>query len=280
MCGHLMTRKAGKSGAKSPAVSAPRHINVVKSGAVVRLIIDRPETRNALSLQTVNELQEAVARAESDPDVRVLVLTGAGSRAFASGADLNELTGAMDTPENAARYDTQFGVLYDMLQSARLPVIARIQAHAIGGGCMLALACDFCIIGERATIGVPASRIGLMLSPREHQILVDRVGPSRAKFLLFTGRRLSAREAADWGLVDLVAAADRLDETVDELAREISSRAPLAVKAAKRLVNAARGGVKVDELVEACYREVYTSDDLREGLAAVKERRAPVFKGC
>ena len=259
-------------------MSAPEHIGYVVTGAVAVITLDRPEKRNAIALQTADELCTVLALAEGDPDVRAVVLTGAGDRAFASGADLDELRDAMASAEGAAAYDARVAVLYRALRESPLPVIARIQGHAIGGGCLLALACDLRVAAAGVTLGLPVSRIGLMLSPVEHERLVGQVGPSRAKMLLFTGRRLDAREAADWGLVDIVAEDGGLDEAVDGLVAEITAGAPIAVGAAKRLVDAALGGGD-EATVDACYRAVYGSADLKEGLAAAKERRKPVFRG-
>ena len=151
--------------------------------------IDRPSTRNALALRTIDELRAAVARAEDNPAIRVLVLTGAGDRVFASGADLDEIPDAMDTPEKAAAYDERVAGLYRALLETPVPVVARIQGHAIGGGLLLALACDLRICRAGVKVGLPVSRIGLMLSPLEHKLVVDQIGPSRAKWLLLTGRK-------------------------------------------------------------------------------------------
>ena len=257
--------------------SAP-HIEWRQAGAVATVTIDRPAKRNALALQTVDELCGAVARAESDPEIRVLVLTGAGDRAFASGADLDEIPDAMSTPEKAAAYDERVAVLYRALMDTPMPVVARIQGHAIGGGFLLALACDLRVCRAGTRIGLPVSRIGLMLSPLEHKLLVDQAGPSRAKWLLLTGRQLSAPEAAAWGLVDLVADDAAFDEILVELVSDIAAGAPLALKAAKRLTMAAAAGSLAD-VAGDCYRDIYSSEDLKEGLAALAERRKPVFRG-
>jgi enoyl-CoA hydratase/carnithine racemase len=254
------------------------HVRWQVSNGVATATIDRPNKRNALALQTIDELRRAAARADADADVRVLVLTGAGERAFASGADLGELPGAMQTPQAAAEYDRRVGSLYTALADLRIPVVARIQAHAIGGGCLLALACDIRIARACVTIGLPVSRIGLMLSPLEHRLLTAQVGASRAKLLLFTGRRLDAAAAERWGLVDVVCDDDGFDAGVDAVAGEIASAAPIAVRAAKRLVNAMRHDGDADAVAAACYREVYGSEDLREGLQALAEKRRPAFR--
>lgn len=258
-------------------MDASDHIRWKRSGAVATVTIDRPAKRNALGVQTINELCQAIVRSEADPQIRVVVLTGAGDRAFASGADLDEIPDAMDTPERARGYDDKVCTLYRALAETPLPVIARLQAAAIGGGCLLALACDLRVCAASARIAIPASRIGLMLPPEEHRLLVRQVGPSRAKLLMFTGRRLTSHEAFELGLVDMVVDDDGLDDAVQALCDEIAAGAPLAVAAAKRLIDA--GGGNDEAVVAKCYREIYTSEDLREGLAAAAEKRAPKFRG-
>lgn len=258
------------------------HIAVTHDGPVARLTIDRPEKRNALSLDTIAELIAALRALEGDVGVRVVVLGGAGDRAFASGADLDEIAGLAGRPDQAIAYDRRVEVLYDALERIRLPVIARIQAAAIGGGCLLALACDLRVTSPAATFGVPAGRIGLMLSPREHALLVHAVGPARAKLLLYTARRLSASEAQQWGLVDLVAADNApgaLDAMVDRLVADIVQCAPRSVRAAKQFVSAITAGTEAEPGAGTAYEQIYSSDDFREGLAAFKARRAPVFHG-
>ena len=254
-------------------------VDFVRSGPVARITIARPLKRNAISLRTAAEIGAAMRRAESDPAIRVVVLTGAGERAFAAGADLDELPRVMDTPQTAAAYDARIGALYDALQESRLPTIARIQAAAIGGGCLLALACDLRVASERATFSLPAARIGLMLSAHELELVLAQVTTARAKLLLFGGRRLSAREAVEWGLADVLASAESLDPQVNEIALEIAANAPRAVSAAKRMLRAIARGKGVAATSQAAYRAIYGSEDLREGLAAIKARRRPVFRG-
>ncbi|MFM9888355.1 MAG: enoyl-CoA hydratase/isomerase family protein [Burkholderiales bacterium] len=255
-----------------------QHVALEIVDHIASITINRPEKRNALALATVEDLQVALAEANASAPVRVIVLTGAGDRAFASGADLDEL-GAVSTPQQAAGYDAMVARLYDALEQSRVPVIARIQAPAIGGGCLLALACDVRIASENAMFGVPAARIGLMLSAPEHALLVNQIGASRAKLLLYTGRRLSANEAEHWGLVDQVVPPEALDATVDALAQEITANAPRAVAAAKRLVQAVGRDTALAGAAATSYAAIYGSEDLREGLAAVKARRKPVFTG-
>ena len=255
-----------------------QHVQIHISGQVGRVTINRPEKRNAIALATIEDLQVAIAEANANAAVRVIVLTGAGEQAFAAGADLDELA-AVTTPQQAVAYDAMVAQLYDALERSRKPVIARVQAPAIGGGCLLALACDVRIASENASFGVPAARIGLMLSAPEHALLVNQVGRSRAKLLLLSGRRLTATEAERWGLVDQVVPVALLDATVDALVQEIAANAPRAVAAAKRLVQAVGRDAASAAAAATSYAEIYGSEDLREGLAAVKARRKPVFTG-
>lgn len=257
-------------------MTAPAHIRVDHAGGVATITIDRPEKRNALALQTLGEIRDAVEGACADAECRVIVLTGAGDRAFASGADLDEVPDAMSGPARAQSYDEQVAdLLYRPLLDAPLPVIARIAGSAIGGGLLLALACDLRICAAGCRFAVPAARIGLMLSPLEYDLLARHAGPSRAKLLAFSGRRFGAPEALAYGLVDEVVDAEDLDEAVSRLAVEIAAGAPLSVRASKRLI----GRAAEADAVARAYRDVYTSEDLREGLAAFAEKRDPKFTG-
>lgn len=249
-------------------------------GGVAWLTLDRPAVRNALSLETARALTADLADVDRNAEVRAVVVTGSGDHVFASGADLTEMQTAMGTPDAARRYDVVFDAMYTALESCRVPTIARIGGHAIGGGCFLALACDLRIATATALFGVPAVRVGVGLAPSEMRRLVSSVGPWRAKWLLFTGARLTAAEAQAWGLVDQVVGGDGLDAAVGRVVEDIAKGAPLAIGAAKRMVGAVSAGAAIDESVlRDAYDTVYGSADLREGISAFLEKRPARFRG-
>jgi enoyl-CoA hydratase/carnithine racemase len=249
------------------------------SAGVARITINREAKSNALSLATIARLSELLARAERDPSVKVVILSGVGEKAFAAGADLDELPGVYASAASAREYDDKFTAFYKRLEFSRLPVIARMAGAAISGGCLLALACDIRIAAVHVKVGFPVPRIGLMLSPHEYQLILSQMPLSRAKWLLCTGQMVSGDEAVRFGLIDQVVPSGRLDEVVDELARKIAQGAPLAVAASRRILNAfARHGGSESVIAES-YRSVYPSRDLSEGLLALKEKRSPIFTG-
>jgi enoyl-CoA hydratase len=246
---------------------------------IARISINRAEKRNALSLSTVSQLLLQLSAAERDSSVRVVILTGVGEKAFAAGADFDELPEVFANAETAQEYDDKVTCLYRAMESSRLPIIARMAGSAIGGGCLLALACDLRIASSHIKLGFPVANIGLMLSPHEYQLILDQLSLSQSKRLLFTGQRLTSHEAAAIGLVDEVASREDLDNVVDGLARTIVCGAPLAIAASKRISNAIQRRLGLEQAISQGYRTVYPSSDLTEGLKAIREKRTPTFSG-
>ncbi|NYT24937.1 enoyl-CoA hydratase/isomerase family protein [Alcaligenaceae bacterium] len=256
-----------------------RHVRHTVTQGVARIVIDRPEKRNALGLQTIAELTNTFRQLDNDPAVRVIVLTGSGNRAFASGADLDELPSAFDSPESARSYDAQVASVYEAIADCAKPTIARMAGHAIGGGCLLALACDIRIAVKDIKVGFPVALIGLMLSPHEYELILRQTTVSTAKQLMFTGKRIPASEARALGLLDVVVPADIFDAAVNNMAMQIAGGAPLAIAATKSILNAMERNAGVEEAIARAYRSVYTSSDLREGLTAIRAKRKPDFTG-
>jgi enoyl-CoA hydratase/carnithine racemase len=255
-------------------------VHIDNSGRITTVTIDDESTRNAVSHDTVNALLEAVTQANENPDTRVIVIKGAGDRAFASGADLSEIAGATVNFDGIVSYDQTLEDLYDTFAQIRVPIVAAVQAAAIGGGGLLALACDVRIAAEGAVFALPAAGIGLTISRREYRLVHERLGSSIARYLLLTGHRLDAFELQRCGVFHQVVPAVEFADQVDRLARRIADLAPLALAATKSTLHLLDLGVEIDrDRFEATYRDIYRSDDLKEGISAMKEKRTPAFRG-
>lgn len=248
---------------------------------IARVTIDRPERRNAVDAATADQLEEAWQSIEADPDVRVVILTGSGDKAFCAGADLkaggDEKTGLEYWAH--ARRDGFGGI--SLRKSLHVPVIARVNGVAVGGGFEMVLGCDIVIAAEHATFGLPEARVGRM--PLDGgMILLPRLIPEKlAMGMLLTGNRISATEAERYGLVNAVVPAATLDETVDAWAAQIVECAPLSVKAIKECVKETLDlpvneamAMKLPALVAAL-----ESEDSEEGPRAFQEKRKPEWKG-
>jgi enoyl-CoA hydratase len=250
---------------------------VLGHDGVALLTIDRPEARNALNFALLAELADALERLDRDGRTRVAVLTGAGDKAFAAGADILEL--ADQTPERL-RAERRFET-WDRLWAVGLPLVAAVRGYALGGGCELAMSCDVIVAGDDATFGQPEITIGVMPGAGGTQRLTRAVGVARAMDMVLTGRPIPAAEALAAGLVTrVVPAADTLDAAL-ELADRIAGMPPLAVRAAKRSVLAAAelplaAGLRAER--EAFF-DLFGTADQREGMRAFQEKRRPAWVG-
>jgi enoyl-CoA hydratase len=204
-----------------------------EGGRVARLTIDNRAKLNSLNSALLSELVEAVARLAADRELRLAVLTGAGGRAFAGGADLDEIAALDHT--GARRFITLVHRCCDGFRRLPVPVIARIDGFALGAGLEIAVACDLRVASERSAFGMPEVRIGIP-SVVEAALLPRLIGEGRARRLLLTGETIGAAEALAWGLVDAVAPPDRLDDAVDQLAQPILAAGPRAIRLQKALL--------------------------------------------
>ncbi|MDW8479322.1 MAG: enoyl-CoA hydratase-related protein [Xanthomonadales bacterium] len=256
-----------------------RNLSVSDDGAVRRILIDRPAKLNALDRATIGELELAFAQAKAEPAVRVVVLAGAGERAFVAGADIEELARA--TPAEALAMARAGQRMMRAVETLGKPVIARIQGFALGGGLELAMACHLRVAGRRARLGQPEIKLGLLPGFGGTQRLPRLVGRAAALELLLTGEPIDAERALALGLVHRVVEDERLDAEVAALAARLAEAAPLALAAildAVALAADAPLDLGLDWEAQA-FAAVAASEDMREGTRAFLEKRRPVFTG-
>lgn len=255
------------------------NLHVERDGAVATVTISRPQVLNALNTQTIDELRRAVLELQRDRSVRVLIITGAGEKAFAAGADISEL--AEQAPDAMRALAAAGQHVFTLIERLGKPVIAAINGYALGGGCELALACTLRIAADTAKLGQPEINLGLIPGYGGTQRLPRLVGKGVALDLLLTGRQVTADEALRIGLVNRVVPASELMSTCRTLAAELAGRAPLATKYILDAVN--RGlGLPLDEgqaLEASLFGLTAATADMREGTRAFLEKRKPAFKG-
>ncbi len=258
---------------------AYENLQLARDGAVALLTIDRPQVLNALNGQTLDELRQALLDIKSDPAIRAAIVTGAGTRAFVAGADVNEL--AAQRPEEARDHTRRGQHVFDLIESLGKPVIAAINGFALGGGCELALACTFRLAADTARLGQPEINLGLIPGFAGTQRLARLVGRSAALDLLLTGRHIGADEALRIGLVSRVVPASSLMQEARALADELAAKPAVA---SRYILEAVHRGLDIplDQaqfLEAALFGLAAATDDMREGTSAFLEKRKPVFKG-
>jgi len=244
---------------------------------VALVTLDRPEVLNALDSTTLRQLVDELARLDADDACRCIVVTGAGDRAFAAGADIREMADA--TPITLTVANTF--ALWERIREIRKPIVAAVRGYALGGGCELAMACDLIVAADDATFGQPEIRLGVIPGAGGTQRLTRALGKARAMELILTGRQLTAREAEAYGLVTRVVAREETLPAALALAAEIAAQAPLAVMAAKESVNRAFE-LGLDAGLQAERRAfflLFSSEDQKEGMRAFIEKRPPQWKG-
>ncbi|KAJ7590789.1 enoyl-CoA hydratase [Mycena floridula] len=248
---------------------------------VTSLVLNRPKSRNAISVNMLQELHNCLDTVHFDKSARVLIIRSSSEGAFCSGADLVERRTMSQEQVNKFLADLR-GAL-GKLEVLPMPTIAAIDGHALGGGLELSLACDLRVAGPDVTkIGLPETSLGIIPGAGGTQRATRLIGLSRSKDLIFTARMLAAQEALEWGLVDYLASEGTTAfERAQELAKSISSNAPLALRAAKQAISRA-GDLSLEtglDFERASYETLLTSHDRQEALNAFKEKRRPSFTG-
>jgi enoyl-CoA hydratase len=243
------------------------------------LTINRPEKMNAISQELTAELSQLLDEVENDDDLRVIVITGAGDKAFVAGADINELV------ERDARLGRRVSrerqEIFSRIENLHVPVIAAVNGYALGGGLELALACSIRICSEKAQFGAPEVKLGIIPGDGGTQRLPRLVGQGRAMEMIITGDFIDAQEAHRIGLANKVFPPDKLMEKAMELAQKIASRPPLAVRYAKEAVNRSQEGDSASGFALESYLHALscTTEDKKEGVSAFLEKRKGKFKG-
>ncbi len=257
------------------------NVRFVLERGIARVTIDRPERMNAVDQATERELIAIWESIERDRSVRAVVLTGAGDRAFSTGADMKAAGGMTGLEYWAAPRPGGFGGIA-LRTSLDVPVIGRVNGHALGGGFEMVLGCDIVVAAESATFGLPEPRVGRLALDGGIALLPRRLSHVRAMGMLLTGRRIGADEALRLGLVNEVVPSDGLDAAVDRWLGEILACAPLSIRAIKQMVRAGESlspaeaqALRLPALIEAL-----RSSDQDEGVRAFREKRAPVWKGA
>lgn len=255
-----------------------KFITLEKKEHIAKITINRPQQLNALNVDLLKELECAVYEIKQDQTIYVLIITGAGEKAFVAGADITYMKDM--TPQMAIEFASLGQRILNSLENLSIPVIAAVNGFALGGGCELALACDIIIASKNAKFGQPEVNLGVIPGFGGTQRLPRIVSKNKAKELIFTGDLLTAEEAKEIGLVNKVVEPEKLIEETINVANKIISKGQIAVRYAKRAINY---GIEAGlypglELEKTLFGNLFVTEDQKEGMSAFVEKRNPKFK--
>ena len=255
---------------------------VERQDGVATVTFNRPDQRNAISYDNWRQLNRIADELERDDDVKVVILTGAGEKAFSAGADIKDFELYRNDSESAKSYAAAFDGAMDAVEALSKPTISMIKGFCVGGGCELTMATDIRVAADNSRFAIPVARLGILVGYREMRRLVNLVGPGNASYILLSARLLDTDEALRVGLVDRVLPLDEIQEYTYKLAEEMVPLAPLSQQRNKRILqtvlrNPSLEGLSADE--EHLPFANFDSEDFQEGRSAFLERRPPEFKG-
>ncbi len=255
-------------------------LKVSREDHIGHIVLNQPDKHNAISLGMWQALAGALDAFMAEDQVRIIVLQGAGARAFSAGADISQFDKNRGSQDTVAVYNQAVATAQEKLQEINKPTIAKIRGYCLGGGMGLALRCDMRLAANDARFGIPAARLGLGYGLDSLRPLVKLIGPSRAKEILFTAKRYDAAQALAMGLINQSVAPDQLDSLVQDYTDSITANAPLTIRAVKQIVaETLKDDSQCDEalcqqLVDGCF----ASEDYAEGRKAFMEKRKPEFR--
>ncbi len=261
-------------------VSTTERVKAWLEGSVLHIRFNNPAKHNALSVDMWEAVPPLLERAANDDNVRMVVLSGEGGKAFVSGADISQFEDMRAAREAVKRYESMAEAALQGIHDFAKPTVACIRGYCIGGGLNVAISCDIRIASSSSIFSIPATRLGLGYRYSAMKNLADLVGPGFAKDIFFTARRLDAAEALRIGLINRVAEPDGLDALLAEYAGAITAGAPLTIKAGKRIIHDVLKSSQPDmEMARKMILDCFESEDYAEGRKAFMEKRKPVFKG-
>jgi enoyl-CoA hydratase len=255
------------------------HIYLEKTGEIATIYFNQPEKRNALTHEMWKTIPTLLQDVDQDRGIKVLVLRGVDEKAFAAGADISEFKTLRSTPEGAKTYNDACHKAERMLSNFKKPTIAMVQGPCIGGGCELALACDFRFSDSTGRFGITPAKLGLVYSLDATKQLVNLVGPSNAKFILLSGKIIDVERAFRIGLVDEIYSPEEIVEKTYEFAELICQNAQFTVRSMKYIVSEIMNGATEDtEETKRLRLDSFSTEDYQEGVRAFMEKRKPQFK--